>query len=120
MSRRLDESTSINPTNIADLAQAGARQMEVFLQAQSSLAQRLQETTATSLRGLEEVTNLGRELTAKLLTARSMTDAASAWQEWIGRYVQYAVTDAQRLVNDAQAVFLESANAIAGTGGSRA
>ena len=113
MNRRMDEGTAPNVNvNFSDLAQIGARQVEAFFEVQASMAQRIQDANASSLKRLETAGGMGWELASRLMSAQSVADATTAWQEWAATHFRLAAVDAKRMLGDAQAVFSEGASAI--------
>jgi hypothetical protein len=101
------------------MARAGARQINALMHVQSSLVQRVQHSSAISLKSMAQIVNVAQVLGAKLATARSPSDAVGAWQECLAGYLQYAAAEASRLLNDGQEFLLEGANALAGAASER-
>jgi len=118
MTRRIDENAS--PTaGYSEVAQANARQVEAFLEAQTAMTVRLHEANASMLKRGETLTAMAGELTGKLIAARTVADATAAWQEWLVLQLRLASVDAKRYLEDLQLLLSESSNAIT-TGWARA
>src|SRR5215213_810289 len=99
--------------NLSDLSDLGARQMESLVEAQATLANRIQEAAAGWMKRVEVETVLTADLANKLTNSRSFTDVAAAWQDWSNRRIALAGEDTKRAMQDAR-VFVAVAFADAG------
>jgi len=113
MIRKIDEGEAPH-ANFSDFAQAAARQMEGIFEAQSAMTQRVQEATASLFKRSEALGAMSSELAGRLLAARTLTDATTAWQEWTVTQMRLATNDAKRMLSEAQLLYAEGANAING------
>jgi hypothetical protein len=103
------------------LADLGARQVQGFIEAQSALAKRIQDSSASWTQRLESETALASDLAAKLSRSRSPTDIAAAWQDWARRRTDLIGADVTHIAKDIQSFLAEGTQMlIAGWGGARA
>jgi hypothetical protein len=115
MNRRNTDAPTAVPAsaNLSELVDLGLRQMEALIEAQSTLASRIQEASGGWMKRAEVETALAADLATKLTNARSLPEAAAAWQDWTNRRVALAGEDTKRAMNDVRSMF--AAAAIAGT-----
>jgi hypothetical protein len=102
---------------MTELVDLGLRQMEAFVEAQSALASRIQDASSGWMKRLETEAALGADLATKLTNARTIPEAASAWQDWTNRRVALVGEDTKRAMNDVRSLFAAAAMAsVAGRG----
>jgi hypothetical protein len=102
MNRRTPDTTPAGPINenLSQLVDLGMRQMEAFLEAQSTLTNRIQDASAGWMKRVETENALAADLATKLTNARSLPEATQAWQDWANRRVALAGEDTKRAMND--------------------
>jgi hypothetical protein len=116
MSRKSSNGATAQPLNPAfpDFTALGGRQMEAFLEAQSTFQQTLQEAGANWLKRLQTEGELAAELGSKLTAAHSLPEVAAAWQDWSSRHMELMNEDAKRAVSDAQTFLASGTRAFTG------
>jgi hypothetical protein len=84
----------------------GRKHVDEFLNAQSELLDKLQETNRQWLDHTQSEANLAFEFVSKLTGAHSVPEATAACQEWTTRRFELMAEDGKRLLADTQK-FLE-------------
>ncbi len=75
---------------------------ENAIQAQAELSSKIRELAEHWIDRMQSKANLASEFTAKLAGARSIPDAAVAWQEWGTRWLRMFAEDPQLLLTDSE------------------
>lgn len=97
-----------------EFALMGQKGIEEFTKAQAELFEKFQDANQKWLdRLLAEATVLS-EFSTKLTTARSIPDAATAYQDLATRHMEMAGEDAKRLLADSQAFMETGARILSG------
>jgi len=86
----------------APFLKMGKEQTEAVIGLQKELLEAYEEASRAWLERVRSEVELWSQLTAKLSAVRSPTDAAGAYQEWVGEHVKMAVDDGRRLTDDCQ------------------
>jgi hypothetical protein len=94
---------------LTDFAEMSKQRLDATIAAQNELLDKLKEMNDAWLARVQSEAELGSELTNKLLAARSLPDAAAAWQEWATRRMNLLAEDGRRIVADGQKVVEASA-----------
>lgn len=87
---------------------AGARsdelghRIDVMIEMQVEIFDTLEEITRNWFARAKSEARLASELSTKLATARSLPDSASAYQEWLSRWMEMMTDDGRRLISDSQ------------------
>ncbi|MCC3244491.1 hypothetical protein LG047_04000 [Methylocystis sp. WRRC1] len=81
---------------------AGARGEEGFSDNYRQLWDRFQESNKQWLDRYQSEASLALEFTGKLTAARSVSDAADAYQHWTVKHIEMATEDARRAMADVQ------------------
>lgn len=96
------EASSLLNLMPGELATMGKRRIDEFLNVQSELFDKLQETNRQWLDRAQSEANLASEFASKLSAARSIPDAMIVCQEWTARRFELMAEDGKHLVADAQ------------------
>jgi hypothetical protein len=102
--RRTEESReSLIPNLIpAEFAEIGKKRVEAVMEIQKELLDRLEEFNQAWFTRAKSETSLASELVAKLASARSVPETASACQECIGKRLEMLADDGRRFFADSQ------------------
>jgi hypothetical protein len=99
---QVDQSTSSTTPNsiFAELGEIGKKRAEAMAAAQTELLHGFQEISQHWVARAKSEAELASELVAKLTSARSIPETATAYQEWASRRMRLAIEDSQRLFAD--------------------
>jgi hypothetical protein len=98
-----------------ELAEMGKRQVEALAEAQAEVFDALQEWNRDCLATAKSEAMLASDIVTKLLTARSLPETGTAYQEWLGRWIGKVAEDSQRLLADGQK-FMEASSRVVSNG----
>ena len=101
------------PTEFAEI---GKKRVEAMLDGQKGLFDALQEMNRNWFVRAQSEANLTSELASKLTASRSVHDAASAYQQWMGRRMEMFAEDGRRFLANSQKLMKASAHLISDTG----
>lgn len=96
-----EKSSLFNPIP-AEFATVGKKRIEDFVNAQTELFERIQDTNRQWLDRVQTEVNLASEFATKLTSARSIPDAMSACQDWTIRRFELMAEDGKHLLTDTQ------------------
>lgn len=102
--------------NPADFTKFGKEQSDALADIQKEFSKLIEQANADWLARVELERELASELTAKLSSAKSLPDAAKAYQEWMGRRMETMSRDGQKFFADSQK-FVSSMNRFMTSGG---
>ena len=100
----------------AQFAEMGKKRIEEFVNAQTELLNKLQETNSQWFDRVKTEADLTSEFAAKLTAARSIPEIATVYQEWTSRHMEMAAEDAKRIFSDGQKFAETSAHLLSGLG----
>jgi hypothetical protein len=100
-SERTEKSSSSNPIP-SELAAAGKKRIDEFINLQTELLTELQETNRRWLDRAQSEASLVSEFASKLTAARSLPEAMTACQEWTSRRFEMMAEDGKHLISDTQ------------------
>lgn len=80
----------------------GLRRLEDFTEARDEIWDRLQDANRVWLARMQQEAALTAELASKLTASRSLSDTATALQDWTSKRVELTTEDTRRLFTDAQ------------------
>ena len=103
MNATTERSSLFNPMS-PEFVAIGKKRIESMIDAQTELLEALQGTSQHCLDRLQSEANLVSELTSKLTAARSTTDTAAAYQEWVSRRMDLIAEDGKHLLADTQKI----------------
>lgn len=86
----------------AEFAVSGKKRVEDFINAQTDLLDKLQETNRQWFDRVELEANLASEFASKMTAARSIPDAMTACEEWASRRFEMMAEDRKHLLADYQ------------------
>jgi hypothetical protein len=86
----------------AELAATAKKRVEDFVNAQTELFEKLQESNRRWLERVGSEVNLASEFASKLTAGRSIPDAMTAYQEWATRRFEMMAEDSKQLLSDCQ------------------
>jgi hypothetical protein len=92
--------SATSSASFTELGEIGKKRAEAMVAVQTELFEELQEISQHWVARAKSETDLASELVAKLTSARSAPETASAYQEWARRRMRMAVEDSQRLFAD--------------------
>jgi phasin protein len=97
-----DRSTKSTASNLlfAELGEMGKKRTEAMAAAQTELLDEFQEIGQRWVARAKSEADAASQLVAKLTSARSVPETATAYQEWASRRMQLAIEDSQRLFTD--------------------
>lgn len=102
-----------NPTAFAGF---GKEQTEALMEMQRELSKLIEQANEDWLARVEVERNMATELTSKLSSAKSLPDAAKAYQEWMSRRLETMTRDSQKFFADSQK-FVSSMNRLLSNSG---
>lgn len=104
MAEPRSEGAEKTPLNIIPIqfAEMGKKRIEDFVNAQTELVDKFQESNKQWFARLQSEANLASDLASKLTAARSIPDAMTACQEWSSRHVEMMAEDGKHLFSDMQ------------------
>lgn len=82
----------------------GRRRLEDFTEARDEIWDRLQDANRVWLERMQQEAALTAELASKLTASRSLTDTATALQDWTSKRFELTTEDTRRLFADAQQI----------------
>lgn len=88
----------------AELTEAGKKQIEAITQAQTEVLDALQDWNRDYIACARAEAILASDIATKLMSARSIPETSTAYQEWLGRWTATLGEDSQRLLADGQKV----------------
>jgi hypothetical protein len=86
----------------AEFAAMTKKRIEDFVNAQSELLDKFQETNREWLDRLQSEATLASEFASKLTAARSIPDAMTACQDWTSRRFEMMAEDGKHVLADSQ------------------
>jgi hypothetical protein len=90
------------PLNLTEIPGMGNKWIEGFVNVQTELFEKLQESNKQWLDRLQSEANMASDLASTLASARSMPDVMTACQEWSNRRFVMMAEDGKHLFADAQ------------------
>jgi len=115
-SRAIENFLLFNPIP-GEFAAAGEKRIEGFVNAQTELYDRLQDTNRQWLDRVQTEANLASEFATKLTAARSIPDAMKACQDWTSRRIELMAEDVKHVLDDTQKFMQTGARAFCPMGG---
>jgi hypothetical protein len=97
-----------NETSQAGIAAAtanGRKRLEDFTEARDEIWDCLRDANRVWVERMQQEANLTAELASKLTASRSLTDTATALQDWTSKHIEMTTEDTRRLFTDAQQMF---------------
>jgi hypothetical protein len=91
----------------AEMVEIRKKRVEDFVNAQTELLNKLQETNRQWFDRMQSEASLASDFANKVMAARSIPDAMTACQEWANRRFEMMAEDGKRLLADGQK-FIES------------
>lgn len=88
-----------NPT---DLTKLGKEQADALLDMQQELSKLIEQANKDWLARVELERDLATELATKLSSAKTLPDAAKAYQDWMSRRMETVATDSQKFFTECQ------------------
>ncbi len=96
-----DRSSQADPASPEFVTGQNAR-LEELVAIQTQQMERLREMGGSWLTRMQSEVSMASELSARLATARTLPDVASAYQDWFTRHMEAAAEDGQRIMAAAQ------------------
>jgi SMC interacting uncharacterized protein involved in chromosome segregation len=104
--------------NPADFTKFGKQHSDALADMQNEFTRLIEQANADWMTRVELERELASELTSKLSSAKSLPDAAKAYQEWMARRMETMSKDSQKFFSDSQR-FVTSMNRLLSGGGKR-
>lgn len=89
----------------AAAAANGRPRLEEFTEARDEIWDCLQDANRIWVERMQQEAALTAELASKLTASRSLTDTATALQDWTSKHIEMTTEDTRRLFTDAQQMF---------------
>jgi len=102
--------------NPADFTKFGKEQTEALSDMQKEFSKLIEQANADWLARIELERELASDLTTKLSSAKTLPDAAKAYQDWMARRMETMSKDGQKFFTDSQK-FVTSMNRFLANGG---
>lgn len=80
----------------------GKQRLDATIAIQAELFDKFREMNQAWLARAQSEADLASELTNKLIAARSVPDATTAWQEWTSKRMNFLAEDGRRVVANGQ------------------
>jgi len=103
---------NLMPTEFAAMAK---KRIDEFVDMQTELLDKLQETNRQWFDRAQSEANLASEFATKLTAARSVPDAIAACQEWTSRRFEMMAEDGKHFLSDSQK-FMETGSRLMSSG----
>lgn len=100
--------------NPADFTKIGKEQADALTEVQKEFSGLIEQANADWLARVELERNLAAELTARLSAAKSLPDAAAAYQEWMSKRMETMSKDSQKFFADSQKFVASMSHFMAG------
>lgn len=91
--------------DVAAAAADGRRQLEDFTETRDEIWDCLQDANRVWVERMQQEAALTAELATKLTASRSISDTATAFQDWTSKHIELTTEDTRRLFTDAQQMF---------------
>jgi hypothetical protein len=98
-----------------EMAEIGKKRVENFVDAHRELLNKLQETNRQWFDRMQSEVKVTSDCANKVMSARSIPEAMTAWQEWANRQLEMTADDAKHLVSDGQK-FIEASTRLLSSG----
>jgi predicted phage tail protein len=102
--------------NPVDFTKFGKGQADALSEMQKEFSKLIEQANADWMARVEQERELVSDLTAKLSSAKSLPDAAKAYQDWMARRMETISKDSQKFFADSQK-FVASMNRFMAGGG---
>lgn len=87
----------------------GRKRLEEFAEAQAEFMQTVQEANQKCLDRFQSEANLASEFVSKLAASHSISDTATACQEWGNRHLEMFSEDSRRVMTESQKLMQKAA-----------
>jgi Phasin protein len=87
---------------IHEMTEMGKKRLEDFVDTQRELLNKLQKTNRQWFDRMQSETKVASDCVNKVMAARSIPDAMTAYQEWASSQFEMTAEDAKRLFDDGQ------------------
>jgi hypothetical protein len=104
-SERTESSTPPNLQVFPEMAEMGKKRIENFVDAQRELLNQLQETNRQWFDRMQSEAKVTSDCANKVMAARSVPDAMTAYQEWANRQLEMTAENTKRFFADGQKFF---------------
>lgn len=101
-SQRTEKSASPNLLIFPEMAEMGKKRIENFVDAQRELMSQVQEANRRWLDRAQSEARIASDFANKVMGARSIPEAMTAYQEWANRQLEMTAEDAKHLFTDGQ------------------
>ncbi len=113
---RIERAAAPNLLAFPEMAEMGKKRIERLVDAQRELLNQLQETNRQWLDRMQSEAKVASDFANKVMGARSIPDAMSAYQEWANRQLEMTTEDAKRFFADGQK-FIEASTRLLSSNG---
>ncbi len=101
-SQRTEKAAAANLLIFPEMAEMGKKRIENFVDAQRELLNQVQETNRQWLDRVQSEAKVASDFANKVMGARSIPEAMTAYQEWANRQLEMTAEDAKRFFTDGQ------------------
>jgi hypothetical protein len=118
--QRTERAAQPNLLVFPEMAEMGKKRIENFVDTQRELLTQLQESNRQWFDRMQSEAKIASDFANKVMGARSIPEAMTAYQEWANRQLEMTAEDAKRLFTDGQK-FMEAStrllsNGVSGSG----
>jgi hypothetical protein len=99
---RTERSPAPNLLVFPEMAEMGKKRIENLVDAQRELLNQVQETNRQWFDRMQSEAKVASDYANKVMVARSVPDAMTAYQEWANRQLEMTAEDAKRFFADGQ------------------
>jgi hypothetical protein len=85
-----------------EMAEMGKKRIESFVDAQRELLTQLQDSNRQWFERMQSEAKVASDFANKVMSARSVPEAMTAYQEWANRQLEMTAEDTKRLFTDGQ------------------
>jgi hypothetical protein len=100
--QRAETTAQPNLMVFPEMAEMGKKRVENFVDAQRELLNQLQERNRQWFDRMQSEAKVASDFANKVMGARSVPEAMTAYQEWANRQLEMTAEDAKRLFTDGQ------------------
>lgn len=102
--------------NIDEFNKAGTQQADALKAMQSEFSTLFEEAKRAYSDRIETEQKLTAELISNLSQAKTLTDGAKIYQDWVAKHMQMWAEDSRRMVSDAQRFYAATSRMMSGQG----
>jgi hypothetical protein len=105
MAQMEGRSVAPNLPGIPEMTEMGKKRIETFVEAQKELLNQVQESNRQWFDRMQSEAKIASDCVNKVMAARSIPEAMTAYQEWANRQLEMTAEDAKHFFADGQKFF---------------